>query len=377
MLGDSTWSYTWEQGRQLAAMRGRDITWDFTYNSDGLRIGRTNGTDTYTYWYNDNGQLLRMKYNDIVMSFSYGASGQPMSITYNGTVYYYLINAQGDVEGLIDSSGNMVARYVYDAWGRLIRSTGTARETLGLHNPLRYRGYIYDYETGLYYLQSRYYNPTWGRFINADDPGYMGIDGTPSSYNLFAYCGNNPVTRADDDGEFWHIVIGAVVGLVTQYVSDVVAQCKEGKSFWEALKPKSSWVDYGAAALSGAVGATGIGFLGSIAANAGISGGQYLANCVIKGKTPNIDQLGYEMGFGALSGMIGGKGADGANLLGVYKTSKHILKTAVSPKKIAMYSAKCAEVRKKVIVGTVQSLMTGIHSGKIREKYDDFVSALW
>ncbi len=358
-------------------MQSNSATWNYTYDTSNLRTGRSNGTTTYKYWYNDNGLLLRMEKGSTVYSFTYDAVGRPVAITEGNTRYFYVLNQQGDVVAIINGNGDFVVEYYYDAWGRLLSTTGTLATTLGKNNPLRYRGYVYDTETGLYYLQSRYYNPTWGRFINADDPGYMGIDGTPSSYNLFAYCGNNPVTRADDDGEFWHIVIGAVVGIVTQYVSDVVSNLKDGDSFLEALVPSSSLIDYGAAALSGAVGATGIGFLGSVAANAGISGGQYLANCAIKGKTPNIDQLGYEMGFGALSGMIGRKGADGANLLGVYKTSKHILKTAVSPKKIAMYSAKCAEVRKKVIVGTVQSLMTGIHSGKIREKYDDFVSALW
>ena len=160
-------------------MQGSAGTWNYTYNSDGMRISRSNGSNSYTYWYDSDGKLLRMKYNDIVMSFSYSASGQPMSIAYNGVVYYYLVNAQGDVVGLIDSTGALVVQYTYDAWGRLLSTSGTAASTLGLNNPLRYRGYVYDTETGLYYLQSRYYNPTWGRFINADDPGYMGVDGTP------------------------------------------------------------------------------------------------------------------------------------------------------------------------------------------------------
>jgi RHS repeat-associated protein len=299
-----------------------------------------------------------------------------VTVTEGNTRYFYVLNQQGDVVAIINGNGDFVVEYYYDAWGRLLSTTGTLATTLGKNNPLRYRGYVYDTETGLYYLQSRYYNPTWGRFINADDPGYMGIDGTPSSYNLFSYCGNNPVTRADDDGEFWHIVIGAVVGLVTQYVSDVVAQCKEGKSFWEALKPKSSWVDYGAAALSGAVGATGIGFLGSIAANAGISGGQYLANCVIEGKTPDIDQLGFEVGFGAFSGMIGGKGADGANLLGKYKTSKHVLKTTISRKKGKMYAAKIKEIKKTALKSIRQSIERGVPSNLFKDDCKD-QSGLW
>ena len=139
-----------------------------------------------------------MKYNDIVMSFSYSASGQPMSITYNGAVYYYLVNAQGDVVGLIDSTGAVVVQYTYDAWGKLLSTSGSMDSTLALHNPLRYRGYIYDTETGLYYLRSRYYNPTWGRFLNADK--YTSINLTPIGSNMFAYCVNNPINAIDYSG---------------------------------------------------------------------------------------------------------------------------------------------------------------------------------
>ena len=197
-LADGTWSYTWEQGRKLTRMQGSVGTWNYTYNSDGMRISRSNGSNSYTYWYDSDGKLLRMKYNDVVMSFSYSASGQPMSIAYNGVVYYYLVNAQGDVVGLIDSTGVAVVQYTYDAWGRLLSTSGTAASTLGINNPLRYRSYIYDRETGLYYLQSRYYNPTWGRFINADN--------NFSYLNLFAYCANNPVNATDPNGEHWYFL---------------------------------------------------------------------------------------------------------------------------------------------------------------------------
>ena len=117
--------------------------------------------------------------------------------------------------GLMNGNKKLVVEYYYDAWGRLIKTNGDLATTLGANNPLRYRGYVYDTETELYYLQSRYYNPTWGRFINADDPGYMGVDGTPSSYNLFAYCCNNPVNRFDINGNWsmpnWlKVTVGAV-----------------------------------------------------------------------------------------------------------------------------------------------------------------------
>ena len=98
----------------------------------------------------------------------------------------------------------------YGPWGESRGVSGTLASTLGAMNPLRYRGYVYDTETGLYYLNSRYYNPTWGRFINADNQITTGSDLTGT--NLFAYCGNNPVNRTDPTGEaWWHWALGAAV----------------------------------------------------------------------------------------------------------------------------------------------------------------------
>ena len=130
--------------------------------------------------------------------FSYDASGTPVSVTYNGTTYYYATNLQGDVTAILNSSGTAVVSYTYDAWGRPLTTTGDLASTLGTHNPLRYRGYVYDTETGLYYLQSRYYNPEISRFSGPDivydtDAGLQG-------YDLFVYCGNNPVNRIDISG---------------------------------------------------------------------------------------------------------------------------------------------------------------------------------
>ena len=224
-LSDGTWSYTWEQGRQLARMSKSDANWTFHYDSNGMRYQRYSGGDVYTYVYNGS-QLSRMTYRSNTMWFTYGADGKPLSINYNGTTYYYVTNLQGDVVGIVDSTGSLKVSYLYDAWGRLLSTEGDLRYSLGYDNPLRYRSYVYDRETGLYYLQSRYYNPEWGRFINADDPGYMGIDGTLSSYNLFAYCGNNPVMGYDPTGA-WNWGVFAKVALTVA----VVGLCLTGVGF--------------------------------------------------------------------------------------------------------------------------------------------------
>ncbi|WP_346848696.1 RHS repeat-associated core domain-containing protein [uncultured Clostridium sp.] len=110
--------------------------------------------------------------------------------------YFYIRNAQSDIIGIINSIGKQVVSYTYDTWGKLISITGD--KVLGEKNPYRYRGYRYDTETGYYYLQSRYYNPEWGRFINIDALG--GDVGALLSHNIFAYCNNNPVTSKDPSG---------------------------------------------------------------------------------------------------------------------------------------------------------------------------------
>ena len=215
-------SYTWEHGRELASMTDGSTTWTYTYDANGMRTSRSNGTTTYKYVYNGS-SLTQMSVGNNLLNFTYDASGLPMSVTYNGTEYYYVTNLQGDVTAILNSSGTAVVQYTYDAWGNILTTTGTMASTLGVHNPLRYRGYVFDSETSLYYLQSRYYDPEIGRFLNADDVAYLGADGTLLSYNLFAYCGNNPVMGYDPTGHWdWELFGKVVVTTV------IVAACLTG-----------------------------------------------------------------------------------------------------------------------------------------------------
>ena len=151
-----------------------------------------------------------------VMDFVYDESGKPFALNYstNGgssfTTYYYVLNLQGDVVKLIDQDGAVAAAYAYDAWGNILSSSGSMAET----NPLRYRGYYYDSETGFYYLQSRYYDPATRRFINADSYGStgQGFIGT----NMFAYCRSNPIMRIDAYGK-WDINVEISFDLTPGY----------------------------------------------------------------------------------------------------------------------------------------------------------------
>ena len=125
------------------------------------------------------------------LHFFYDAQNRPAVVVYNGTAYAYVKNLQGDIVAILDENGNTVVSYGYDAWGAPLWCTGELAETLGKVQPFRYRGYVFDEETGLYYLRSRYYNPGWGRFVNAD---------SILTRNAYAYCLNSPLAFKDKNG---------------------------------------------------------------------------------------------------------------------------------------------------------------------------------
>ena len=184
-------------GRELVGVSDGTDTISYVYDSNGLRQKKTvNGTDT-NYYYNGS-VLIGMQQGTNALRFSYDAAGAVAAVDFNGTYYYYVRNGQGDIVKLIDGSRNTVVEYAYDSWGKLLSCTGTLATSLGSLNPFRYRGYVYDQETGFYYLKSRYYDPETCRFISADvllstGQGVLG-------HNCYAYCLDNPVNRSDNSG---------------------------------------------------------------------------------------------------------------------------------------------------------------------------------
>ena len=195
-LSDGTWTYTWQNGRQLQKMQKSGVTAEFVYNADGLRVQKTvNGVVTDYVLHGKN--VVHMKRGNDELHFFYDAQNRPAVVVYNGVPYAYVKSLQGDIVAILDESGNTVVSYGYDAWGAPLWCTGELAETLGKVQPFRYRGYVFDEETGLYYLRSRYYNPGWGRFANAD--ALIGA-GKLLSHNLFAYCSNCSVCYTDASG---------------------------------------------------------------------------------------------------------------------------------------------------------------------------------
>ncbi len=197
-------TFTWSDGRKLTGVTKGSNTISYTYDSNGLRTSKTvNGTTTEYYWLD--GTLYAEKTGNQYIYFHYDDNDIAYGFTIvNGnttTDYYYIHNLQGDVIGIVDSTGTTVVEYTYDEWGKILTTTGSLATTIGELNPLRYRGYYYDTETGFYYCRARYYDPEVCRWISADDPSI--IDGSTLHIlenNLFAYCFNNPINMTDDTG---------------------------------------------------------------------------------------------------------------------------------------------------------------------------------
>ena len=210
---------TWGEGRRLKRIAATAGEVTFAYDSDGKRVKKTSGNTETKYYYNGStlSGLVRTTTGNTgttktTVQFVYDAEGKPFLLRLNGkTDYFYLYNGLGDVVGLVDSSNKVVVRYQYNSWGKVTLSEDTSGVSLATLNPFCYRKYVYDPETGLYCLGSRYYDPEVGRFVNADDTDV--IFAKPQELyhkNLYVYCDNNPVVRRDIQGYFWETLFDIV-----------------------------------------------------------------------------------------------------------------------------------------------------------------------
>ena len=374
LLSDGTWTYTWQHGRQLAGMSKSGQTIAYGYDSDGKRITKTVNGTAYNYHYLGD-QLVELTWGSNKLHFTYDSAG-PLSVNYNGTEYFYVKNAQGDVTGLVNASGTRVVTYTYDAWGNLLTTTGSMATTLGAQNPLRYRGYVYDTETGLYYLQSRYYNPGWGRFINADDTAALSASPGRTHWdkNLYAYCDNNPTSRVDDEGDLWDTLLcGAVMGIATQYVFDVVDNLADGAQGWSVFKPRSNGYEYFAAAVDGALAVSKLSAAAAKAVNGLVGGFTYIASAAAKGETIDGVELVQTVAIKVFST---GKGKNWERSKGIISTSKKVVSQTSSPRKKAVYSSKIATEQKKVKEDVKGYVRSGF-GWKVVDKICNFVKGLF
>ena len=206
------YTLTWN-GRQLTGMilNGGQAQYTFQYNADGIRTNKI--VDGVNHIYTLNGsQIVSESWGNNLLIYLYDESGSPIGMQYRTSSYaantfdtfYFEKNLQGDIIAVYNANGTKIGSYIYDAWGNCTASVAAGNTNLESmvvrnYNPFRYRGYYYDVETSLYYLQSRYYNPTWGRFLNVD--GLISTGTGLLGYNMYAYCDNNPVIYVDPTGE--------------------------------------------------------------------------------------------------------------------------------------------------------------------------------
>lgn len=216
LKSDGTKNFIFNDFNQL--MEIRDLSdktiASYTYDESGKRKSTTTSQGTIHYYYDGDQVLYETDGNNQVLrEYTYDDNGQPLTMTTNGKTYYYLVNYHGDVIALIDTAGNEVASYTYDAWGNILTQDGPMAE----ENPYRYARYRYDESTKLYYLMARYYNPVNGRFLSVDP--IKGDIEAPLSLNGYSYVSNNPVNFDDTTGTFRNPLTKIIKGAIYVWVS--------------------------------------------------------------------------------------------------------------------------------------------------------------
>ena len=227
----SAYTFTWT-GRQLKTAVKGSKTMSFTYDDSGIRTSKTVNNVKHSY-YLSGSQIVAEQWSDKLLVYLYDSTGMPIGMMYRTTsyavdqwdVFWFEKNLQGDIVAVYNESGTKVVTYNYsDAWGNhSVAYTNGGGSTAVQYNPFRYRGYYYDTDLGLYYLQSRYYDPNTCRFINAD--GYVSTGQGLTGYNMFAYCGNNPVMRVDPSGEsslFALFIVSTVAYSIIAFISSSI-----------------------------------------------------------------------------------------------------------------------------------------------------------
>ena len=250
--------------------------------------------------------------------FLYDEGNTPIGMMYRTstdtdyTTFWFEKNLQGDIVAVYSADGVKQVSYAYDAWGMpfyTIHVSGTK----AYENPFLYRGYYYEEDLTLYRTQTRLYDPYMGRFVSPDLLDV--ITASPMALtdkNLYIYCDNNPVTRVDPDGEFWHILIGAAAGAIISGVTTLVSNAIQGQPLTDGLT--TSMV---AGAASGALAATGVGVVGMVAGNAAISMAENAVNQVVENEGFNNFDFGDMLVDGVIDGTLGAFGGPG-------KGSKHL-----------------------------------------------------
>ena len=170
--------------------------------------------------------------------YIYNIEDELIGFKYNNEVYYYIKNHLNDIVAITDSNYNIIVTYEYDSWGNILsikdennQDISNNNTHIGNINPYRYRSYYYDKETNLYYLNSRYYNPVWGRFINADN--YVSTDTGPLGHNMYCYCNNNIINYEDSSGQILGLIAIGLGLMAYKLISKKKTPSKKKKAVQE------------------------------------------------------------------------------------------------------------------------------------------------
>ncbi len=361
-------SVGWAYGTHLAAWNMR------VPMVDGFgrvfQIMNYDGTGTEYLFYDREDRIVRK--DDMV--FFYDTTGVAGAVI-QGDTYVYRKNIFGDIVAILDTHGDVMASYVYDAWGnhRIYNTAGLDitenieyTNHVGRVNPFRYRGYFYDNRMGLYYLKSRYYDPVFRRFVSADDLSYLDPD-TVNGLNLYAYCGNNPVMRVDPNGNFAFLALAGVVFGISALVGAGASVINQGvASNWKNINVLQTLWDAGISGMSGLLSMTSLGIISMVLSTAafgfiGAVGGHLIQGHDLFGE--NANEYWHDIGVSAIislvGGFIGGSGAQrGLNMKGLQKD-------------LIAAADNYASVSAKAMAGYYKTVgMKTIHMNRAIAKYD-------
>lgn len=308
-------SYQWIRGTLLSQVTKDNQTYQFTYDYQGKRYQKTIGSLTISYYYHGDRLIGESRNDGKEIRYLYDETGIVGFDYYNGlnnNTYRYIKNPFNQIVGIVDNQAEIVAKYIYDAWGnhKIVDSLNNEITDLtnpGHINPIRYKGYYFDTETGLYYLLSRYYDPSSMQFISPDDYCYLNVNNVSGHY-LYAYCYNNPVNLADCDGHFalWaSVLIGALIGLTTTFIKD---WADNGTPFDGSV----DWREYVGAGIGGAIAGLGQGFLSTVV----FSGLGNAIQSSISNEIKSFEEFAFSFSIGAIIGVIGYAVSTGIQSLG-------------------------------------------------------------
>lgn len=313
------YTFSWE-GRRLKAAAVSGYNLSYTYNSDGIRTRKVVNGVEHKYYLNGS-QIVAEEWGNNLLVYIYDASGSPIGMMYRTTsyaagefdIFWYDKNLQGDIVAVYNDSGNKLISYTYDAWGNYNQTLSSgAYGSAALYNPFKYRGYYYDTDLQMYYLNARYYDPQNMRFISMDNIEVVtATPGGLTDKNLYAYCDGNPIMRVDGDGEFWGttlgiMAIGGLIGAGISAISSIVVQ--------KAFSDEVNWASVGVAAatgfVSGAVAASPLGQKGQAILGGIIGGASYVADAYVNNTDVTLDGFLISASLGGLFGWLGGDGAN-------------------------------------------------------------------